>query len=122
MDYFVMPPDKATWSISPEDFKRALERAWPGATAKIVSHFGTSVEYEVPMRHYVLSGRLNDAGQVFTFEKGIQDCAAFAVWIRTLVPPEHPLIFCDEGYSHDVALRPETTPEDILRAFEIELS
>jgi hypothetical protein len=66
---------------------------------------------------------MRNTGQVFTFEGGdFHDCAAFAVWIRTLVPAEHTLIFCDEGYTHDIALRPETTPEDILRAFEIDPS
>jgi len=119
MDFFVMPPEEATWSISSEDFKRALESTWPGATAKVVSHFGTSVEFEIPMRHYVLCGRLDDTGRVFTFEKGIHDCAVFAVWIRSLVPSQRRLIFCDEGYSHDVELFPETTAEDILRAFQV---
>ena len=114
-----MSPEHPSWSILPGDFTGLVERQWPGSTARLVSYFGASVELEVPMPHSLIWGELNDRGQVFTFDGDLRDVAALAVWLRTLVPPEHPLIFCDEAYTHDLPLRPETTPEDILRAFEI---
>lgn len=122
MDYFVMPPDEAHWSVSAEQLQRELQRAWPAASVQLLHQPIHSAAYKIPMQHSEIWGRMRNTGQVFTFDGDLRDAAVLAVWIRTLVPFEYPLIFCDEGYTHDILLRPETTAQDILREFEIEPS
>ena len=65
-----------------------------------------------------LDGKFDQEDSAVCIDGAFEDCAAFALWFRSLVPPEQPLVFYDEGLNFQVALSPHTTVADIVSAVE----
>jgi hypothetical protein len=47
----------------------------------------------------------------------IEDCAFFAVWLRSIVPQNQKLVFYDQGYNAHIELKESTTELDIINSF-----
>ncbi|WPB73435.1 hypothetical protein KYC5002_30810 [Archangium violaceum] len=118
MNYFVITESKGT--VPPPAFTRQLKSRWPGATVEEVPNPASShaLEFSVPMEHSRVDGSLNREGCSIVFIGDIRDCADFALWCRTLLPPGEPATFCDESMSGSLQLDTTTTLADIFRAFD----
>lgn len=117
MKYFVM--SKVEGLFGTPEFARLLAHKWPDAQLEWITDpdDNYSLEFRVPMKHSRVDGALDREGSYVAFVGELVDCAEFAGWCRTLVPPHEPLIFCDEGLSARVNLEPRMTAPEILRAF-----
>ena len=119
MNYFVKPPEETNWRIAPGTFLADLMARWPTAkvqnlpNSETYSHF-----WAVQMSHDVLEGRFFRDGEGVALDGDIRDCADFALWFRSLVPPEQELWFYDQAYSAHVNLKPGTTATTVEAAFE----
>jgi len=71
------------------------------------------------MAHSTMDGSLSSEGSTIICNGALRDCAEFALWYRSMLPPEaKPLLLFDEGYNRSIELREGTTLEDILHAFK----
>ena len=52
-----------------------------------------------------------------SMEGDFEDCAAFALWFRSLAPSSVPLLFFDQCFNVDIPLTNQTTVADIVAAF-----
>lgn len=107
--------------MSPTEFVAHLLARWPSAKIRETTDPNLSPEWEIEMPGGVLYGECYRQlpGVVFngyTFE----DLAAFALWFRSLVPPEQPLLFFEEGYGWDMELKPNTTAQELVLALDSE--
>lgn len=118
MNYFVITESEGV--VSPPAFTRQLKSRWPGATVEEVRNPASShaLEFSVPMVHSRVDGSLNREGCSIVFIGDLRDCADFALWCRTLLPPGEPATFCDEGMSGSLQLDGTTTLADIFRALD----
>jgi hypothetical protein len=117
MNYFIIT--KSEGAVSPGDFTRLLKSQWPMATVEEVRNPASShaLEFSVPMEHSQVDGSINREGCSIVFIGDIRDCANFALWCRTLLPPNERATFCDETMSGSLELGTSTTLADIFRAF-----
>ena len=101
--YFVSPTEQPDWHLTPAEFVGALKRNWP--EVRIVSETPDqyhSVEFELPLRYSCIDGSLDSAGDTLALDADARDAAAVAVWFRTIVPAQVPLILWDAGYARSV--------------------
>jgi hypothetical protein len=123
MNYFALSPERPNWSIPPQEFARKMISRWP---TTIINEQGpessTYFDFELDMPHSLVVGGFGRSGSTFIMDGDLRDMAQLALWFRSIVPAEHPLVFCDEacGYAdgYSIALTPKTTEEEILNAFE----
>jgi hypothetical protein len=117
MNYFVITESEG--AVSPGAFTRLLKSRWPLATVEEVHNPANShaLEFSVPMMHSLVEGSLNREGCSIVFIGDLRDCADFALWCRTLLPPNEPATFCDESMSGSLELGSTTTIADIFRTF-----
>ena len=117
MNYFVITESEG--AVSPEAFTRLLKSRWSLATVEEVHNPANShaLEFRVPMMHSQVEGSLNREGCSIVFIGDLRDCADFALWCRTLLPPNEPATFCDESMSGSLELSTTTTVADIFSTF-----
>lgn len=120
MKHFVLPPDYTDWSFDRGKFVAALHQRW--RVRKVCT------TYEDPNIHFsldwslwmedgrLLAGFMDRESKAVALEANLMDSAVFALWLRSLVPEEQELLFCDESYSGSVELTGETTEQQILDA------
>src|SRR5262245_6902430 len=119
MSYFISPPTATTWNISEKDFATALRTRWPDADIRAVSipQSNHTLEWRIQLGDKQLEGSCDRTGQVIHLDGDIFNSAQFALWFRSIVPRQQPLVFYDEGYSADVNLTNDTTAEQITEPF-----
>ena len=118
MIYFASEPSKTGWKMEPSQFAAILIRDWPAA--KIRHHTFAStfpLDWEIEMPGGLLLGDFSYSPLGITVDGDFEDCIAFALWFRSLVPAAQPLLFYDECFNADVPLTFETTGEDLRAAF-----
>ena len=119
MNYFVSPPTESNWRILPSDFIADLLARWPDADVRIQARSAYfSHEWKIRMPGGILKGEFYKDGRAVTFMGNFQDCVDFVLWFRSLVPPQQPLFFYDDGLHFKVGIRSDTTPADILSSVE----
>ena len=120
MSYFVSSPDEASWEYDIDAFRTRLND-WPGVTVRDTQaqdpHYLNVIEFVVQGRTGDIFGALDSTQQIVLLDGFLGDCALFALWLRTWVPPRVELLFYDEEYSADVALVAFTNESDVVRAF-----
>ncbi|HEY6969380.1 MAG TPA: hypothetical protein VJA94_09250 [Candidatus Angelobacter sp.] len=119
MSYLASAPVKTGWKMQPSQFASSLIQDWPAA--KIRDHtfaFPFALDWEIEMPGGLLLGDFSDDPLGISVDGAFDDCAAFAVWFRSLVPPQQPLLFYDQGFNVDVPLTSKTTVEDLRAAFD----
>ncbi|HEY6970757.1 MAG TPA: hypothetical protein VJA94_16220 [Candidatus Angelobacter sp.] len=119
MSYLVSSPIKTNWHMTPTEFISKLLERWPKAQARartFASPF--SHDWKIHMPAGVLEGKFNQNYSGISIEGELEDCAAFALWFRSVVPGAQPLLFYDDCFSVDVPLTAETTVADLVAAFQ----
>lgn len=119
MKLFVSPPSETDWKIPPDLFISKLRERYPGVVVEDRSARpdGPSVQWEQQLSNGWVTGSLDRELNTFVIDGDIRDCAAVALWLRTLVPSEQELVFYDEAYSADGELRAGTTAGNLTAAF-----
>lgn len=119
MSYLITPPEEPTWRIDQADFLRNMQAHWDQATVEQVTNPARSFSHtwRIPFEGRALEGALPRDGKSVVVDGQLQDCAGFAVWARTQVPANEPLIFCDDAYNNDIELTADTSLAEILGLF-----
>lgn len=61
-----------------------------------------------------LDGYFANDNQGVVLDGDVRPSAAFALWVRSIVPDNQPLIVYDESYSFQLALTPGRAIEDLV--------
>jgi hypothetical protein len=118
MDYFLMT--REGWSISVHQFIELLKSRWPLIKIKPASspEGFRAIDFQLEMTNSTVDGSLGGEGSTILYNGALRDCAEFALWYGSMIPPEaQPLMLFDEGYNHSIELGEKTTLEDILLTF-----
>jgi len=110
--------DGIVWRIEPKDFAAALQRRWPEVA--IISEKPDEVWFEMqPARGhgYVYAHLQGEDTVVVEMVDDMRDIVAIAIWFRSIVPPELPLLLFDEGYTRDLTVTSSMTEEELAAAF-----
>lgn len=110
--------DSKTWHVDPEVLRAALRQEWP---ATVMQSATPHIESDVRDVHwqYAADGDVLDAythkdGACLYLDGGISLVAKFAVWYRKLVPADIDVIFCNDSYSFDCVVTPDSTESDLI--------
>ncbi|HEY6253226.1 MAG TPA: hypothetical protein VI685_24995 [Candidatus Angelobacter sp.] len=121
MNYYISPPEKTNWSMSPSEFVANLVKRWPNARVRTTNNPEFSPAWEIQMRNGILDGRFYPPLPGVVFSSGDEEhLVTFVLWFRSLVPPEQPLLFYQEGFGMHVEVKPDTTVKEILAALNEE--
>ncbi len=74
------------------------------------------LEFEFPMEKSTLYGSLNRKCNAVILHAGLQDCAEFTQWCRSLIPPSERVVFCDESMSINFVLAPGMSSVEIIQS------
>jgi hypothetical protein len=117
----ISPPEATGWSMPPSEFRQLVTERWPDADVEELDESSThALSFDVAANGEHLTGRYARDGQSVTIEQAsdYEPAAEFAVWFRSHVPAEQPLIVWDEAFNWSAELAPDTTPADVLAALE----
>src|SRR5215472_14509343 len=115
MSYFISPPDDTNWKMRPDDFKNHLLAMWPNVLIRdLPTSEAFSFMWNICMRAGEVEGQFFQDGEGVVLDGDLGDCAAFAVWFRSLVPPKQKLWFYDEPFIAHVDLTSETSAASIV--------
>lgn len=115
MTYLVIAPADAGWHIPFAEFEQRLRVRWPDA--KVEHLAGGELDFELEVDDELVSGTLGTDGNSLALAYSDMGCAKVAIWFRSIAPPQQRLSFCDEEFSAEVALHPDTVPEELLEPF-----
>ena len=120
MSYVISPPQETKWRFDNDVFIELVNRHWPDAEVQ-----SRRMVQEAYAHGWVIGagddrveGKLHRDGRSILLDGSIERCAAFAIWVRVFVPSEQELLFYDDEFSAEVRIEPDTTEEDLARAFE----
>jgi len=105
--------------MPPAEFVSKLVERWPNASVRermFDSPF--SHEWEINMPGGILEGKFNQNYSGISIDGDFEDCVAFALWFRSLVPPGQELWFYDDSFINHVDLTPHTSAETVAAAFQ----
>lgn len=119
MNYLISPPEETVWRMNESLFIEKLKERWLNIEIKRIHNAEDtySVVWNLEMEAGRFDGALARDDQTIGLDSDIRNCGVFAVWVRTLVPQEQPLIFYDQGYSAHIDLDASTSAEEIVRTF-----
>jgi hypothetical protein len=116
----ISPPEETSWSMPPSEFQRLLGERWPDGEVQELDDSGHALSFDLDADGEHLSGRFARDGRSVAIEQATdyEPAAEFAVWFRSHVPREQPLIVWDEAFNWSADLTPDTTAADVLAAVE----
>ncbi|MCP2728332.1 hypothetical protein [Limnofasciculus baicalensis] len=121
MEYLITPPEPTNWQINESDFSQQIQKKWSNIqispTTNPDSYYAIECTIKVPGIGERLDVALHRDGQGISLDGYLEDCARFAIWFRSLVPPTQQLVFYDREYNSHIELRAETTESDIIQPF-----
>ncbi|WP_013325754.1 hypothetical protein [Gloeothece verrucosa] len=121
MEYLITPPESTEWRINPDALIEDLEKSWSQIELKTVTNPDDyyCLEWIItsPETGQRIDGALHRDLQGISLDGYILDCAAFAVWFRSLVSPSPKLVFCDQGFNSHVFLQENMTGAEIVQPF-----
>ena len=118
MDYLVSPPVITDWNLDTSAFLSRLIQQWPSARVRRTNDPNFTHVWKIEMPGGTLEGELNPRRSGIAIDGDFEDCAAFALWFRSIVPATEPLLFYDSCFNVDMPLTPETTVADLIAAFQ----
>jgi hypothetical protein len=123
MNYFFIPQREGVLP-RPESFLELLRSTWPQAQVEHVRKPDElhALEFSLPMPHSRVYGSLHRSGNAVVFIGDLRDCAAFALWCRSILPEGEAATFCDESMSATLELEVTTTLDTVLQAFSMQAS
>ncbi len=121
MEYLITPLEPTNWQINASDFSQHIQKQWSDIEISSItnpdSYYSLECTIKVPGIGQRLDVALHRDGQGISLDGDLEDCARFAIWFRSLVPPTQELVFYDQGYNSHIELRAETTESDIIQPF-----
>lgn len=119
MSYFISPVEETDWKLDSSALATAIQQHWPEAEVESVSDDSSNhqLEWSIKFQDHRLEGSLDRSGQAVHLDGDIDDCAAFAVWLRSEVSDAQSLVMYDESYSVDIALEPQMDQATIVEVF-----
>lgn len=119
MTYFIGAPTEPKWRMTPEDFIAKLLGPWPEARVRKRSCVDRiSHDWKVQMPGGEFEGSFDREHSGVAMNGAFKDCVNFALWFRSLVPPEQSLVFCDDGLNVEFPVTVDTTAAEIEDAAE----
>jgi predicted O-methyltransferase YrrM len=114
----ISPPHETSWSMPPSEFHLLLTERWPEGEVEELKDSTHALSFDLAGTDGRVSGRLALDGRSVAIEQATdyEPVAEFAVWFRSHVPPEQPLIVWDEAFNWSAELSPDTTAADVLAA------
>ncbi|NUL04854.1 hypothetical protein HRW07_16795 [Streptomyces lunaelactis] len=114
--------DSDEWSVAQDALVSSLTTDWPTASVRRreldEGAQVRDVEWEVQREGEEVEGYTHVDGRCIYLDGAIDLVADFALWYRKLVPKEIEVIFCDDGYSFDVAVDETSTTAELVAAAE----
>ncbi|WP_326652289.1 MULTISPECIES: hypothetical protein [unclassified Streptomyces] len=114
--------DSEKWSVGQDALVSSLTTEWPAAAVRRreldEGAEVRDVEWEVQRGDEEVEGYTHVDGRCIYLDGNIGLVADFALWYRKLVPKEIEVVFCDDGYSFDVAVDETSTREELVAAAE----
>ncbi len=121
MEYLITPPQPTNWQINASDFSQDIQKQWSDIEISPITnpdnYYALECIIKVPGIGQRLDVALHRDGQGISLDGYLEDCARFAIWIRSLVAPTQELVFYDQGYNSHIELRAETNESDIMEPF-----
>jgi hypothetical protein len=117
---YIAPPEETEWRIPPEEFAAHLSRRWK------VNRIGwiddpddpNAFQFEISTPDGWMDGYFAKDGTMLVLdERHVWDIGEIAVWFRSLVPPEQPLLIFSGGGTGFSELKPTDTAEEVNRRF-----
>ncbi|MET9848645.1 hypothetical protein [Streptomyces ossamyceticus] len=103
------------WRVDAEALTTAIRARW--ATVEIDSTHRSSAQslsWSVEAENGPGEAHLHEDGTCLYLDVWQEDAAWLAVVFRRLAPTHLDVVFCDEGYTFDVRLRPEATDAELI--------
>lgn len=119
MTFFISPAEETSWRMDPAQLATQLRSQWPAVDVRSVDSPASNqaLEWTLSLNGRRVDGALNRTGQAIFVDGDVQDCAEFAVWLRSVVPGEQALVFYDEGYAADAALQADTSVAQLVAPY-----
>lgn len=118
---FIAAPEKTAWRIPPVEFAAQLAKRWQ------VERIGwledepedpNAFQFELKGPRGEIDGYFTKDGTALVLDHcDPDDIGEIAVWFRSLVPPEQPLLILGEGGEGYSELKPTDTAEEVARRF-----
>lgn len=121
MEYLITPPEQTDWQINTSNFVNILLKQWPDTEIQKPTnpddYYALEWFTKVPGQGLKLDGALHQDRQGVSLDGYLEDCARFAIWLRSQVPKTQKLVFYDQGYNSHIELQEGTTESEIMKAF-----
>jgi hypothetical protein len=116
----VSPPEQTSWSMWPDELRRLVSERWPEGEVLELEDSGHALGFGIARDGEQLAGRFARDGRSVAIEQATayELAAEFAVWFRSHVPLDQPLLVWDEAFNWSAELSPATSSEDVLAAVE----
>jgi hypothetical protein len=101
---------------------QALQRDWQGVAVELANEASSTADRarDVVWRYgsgaEQIEGYAHSSGQGIYLEGPDGLVTDFVLWYRRLVPADEQIIFCDDTYSFDTLVEPDTSREEVLEA------
>jgi hypothetical protein len=116
MNAFIMVANSSNWCFDVENLIRNITERWPGTTFRAPAKTrvsGWTIRLS-DLDGKSLSGFLAPDLKHIGFDGYEEPCTKFAIWIRSMVPSEVPLLLGDEHHGDTVHFLPDVTENEIL--------
>lgn len=119
MKMLISSPTETAWRVDPDELGQLLQKLSSRISIRHQNMHSTAhaLEWDWSTPDGPIEGSLNAARDCVVLDGDVERCAEFAVWFRSVVPPDQDLLFYDEGYSADVPLLMNTTAEALAAPF-----
>jgi hypothetical protein len=119
MNYFISPSEETDLKIDSVQLIHRLKEKWSNIDIHTLDNPARaySLSFRIPLENSSIEGSLERTGQCVVLEGDVQNCANFALWLRSWIDHKYKLLFYDEAYSADIELGMETTEYDIVKRF-----
>jgi len=123
MDLFIsIDQIRTNWRLNPADFVAGLARQWPLTKLRVISDTNrpASHKWSIPFPESAgktLDGFLSRTLALISLEGTLADVAAFAIWFRSIVPPDVLLTFFSDQHPGKIFIDTDTDVSSLIEHF-----